>query len=43
MKMMMNMTDSIWDEERFQNGKDMSDYIDELGFDGLELLHCGDG
>ncbi len=43
MKMMMNMTDSIWDEERFRDGKDVSDYIEELGFDGLELLHCADG
>lgn len=43
MKIMMNMTDSLCDEERFLDGRDAEDYVNGLGFDGIELLHCMDG
>lgn len=43
MKIMMNMTDCRWDEERFQDGGDAAEFMRKLGIDGIELMHCPGG
>ena len=43
MKKLINMTDCQWDTERFKDAKDAEAFFRDLGFDGMELMHCQGG
>lgn len=40
MKIMMNVTDCIYDTSRFEDGEDALRFASEFGCDGLEVMHC---
>lgn len=40
MKTMFNLSTSVYDLDRFASREELLSLIDELGFDGVELLAC---